>query len=216
MDPVTERAFFDELEKIAAKEKEAIDLASLGMTVGGAFGAGKALGAIGSNVLHRYGHHIPGMKGLGQEIAGVGARTAMQGKPMLSSPLRHALNVTTNPELVGAYEKAHGLARKAMAEGMHPAELQQQLAQHAAKLKSYSPEAAQAAEFAKGVPLESKGLRKVVDYGFTPVSQVGQDIKNVAGRAASSVRGAAGRAASGVGSAIRKANPMKLLKKRPA
>ena len=39
-----------------------------------------------------------------------------------------------------------------------------------------------AAKFVEGVPLESKGIRKVIDYGFTPVSQVAKDIKSGVGR----------------------------------
>lgn len=191
MHPATYKAFFNELEK------QAIDpMAMAGMVAGGKIMA--------TNALNRFGHHLPPLRRLAQEVAGVGARTAMQGKPMLSAPLRHAMAVGLDPKLVGLYENAHNLTNAAR----HSAPLQnagQNMHLDVGHLLSKAkqiPELAQAADFAKGIPLESKGIRKVVDYGFTPVSQVGRDIK-----------GLAGRAASGVGSTLKKVNPMKLLKK---
>lgn len=203
MHPATYKAFLDEVEKIAHKEKVAIDP----MTLAGIGAAGKIMT---TNALHRFGHHLPPLRRLAQEVAGVGARTAMQGKPMLSAPLRHAMAVGMDPKLVGLYETAHRAGGAAKGVGGL-----QQLGQHLSAAKQI-PELAHAAEFAKGIPLESKGLRKVVDYGFTPVSQVGKDLKGVAGRAAQGVGNAAKSVGKSVGSALSKANPMKLLKKTPA
>lgn len=195
MHPATYRAFLDEVEKIG-QEKVAVDP----ITMAGLGAAGKIMA---TNALHRFGHKLPPVKWLAKEVAGVGARTAMQGKPMMSAPIRHALAIGVDPKLTSLYEHAHQIAQNAGKQGIGNLQaLRSNLVNH--PVVQGIPALSQAADVAKDIPLESKGLRKVVDYGFTPVSQVGQDIKNVAGRAA-----------SGVGSALKKMNPMKLLKKAP-
>lgn len=139
--------------------------------LGGVLGMGKIMA---TNALNRFGHHIAPVRWLGREVAGIGARTAMQGKPMLSGPLRHAMAVGVDPKLTSLYENAHAIGRNA-----HNAEdVRGSISALRALPEAQNiPAVAQATDFASKIPLESTGVRKVIDYGFTPVSQVGQDIK---------------------------------------
>src|SRR3954470_24668694 len=88
------RAFFDELEKLAVDP----------VTAAGLMAAGK----IGlTNAISRHAAKLPPIRWLGKEIAGVGLRTAAQGKPMLSKTLREAMAIGVDPKMVGLYEGAH-------------------------------------------------------------------------------------------------------------
>lgn len=200
------------VEKVAAqREKVAIDPVSLAGMI--------ALGKIGlTNTFGRHAAKIPPLRWLGKEIAGVGARTGMQGRPMLSKPTRELTSFFMDPKLTGLYEDAHTLGRyagpsgaealrqganklkgvkglpspvadaaKFVGERVHAPAAGQAAAPHvmdAAKgalghlegLPHMSKKVTEAAKFIESVPLESKGARKVVDYGFTPVKQVARDI----------------------------------------
>jgi len=164
---IEKAAFLDELQKIASKQKVAIDP----LTIAGATAGGKILL---SNFLSRHGLKIPGVRHLVGEVMGVGYRTAKQGKPMLSKPFREALALGTDSNLVNAYEMAHGAGRasKALGGGVLGDVLRQAptlAAQSGMLPKPY-------VKLLSNIPTESKGLRKMVDYGFTPVGQVGSDI----------------------------------------
>lgn len=165
--PATIRAFRDESEKIAMDP-----LAMAGLVAGGKIMA--------TNALTRFGMKVPAIRRMGQEVAGVGLRTAMQGKPMLSAPLRHTLAVGVDPKMVSLYEHAHDAGRAARQMGAQPAQVEamrHMLAAHPAA-KQFSD----MGKFVSGIPLHSTGLRKAVDYGFTPVKQVGRDIASGARR----------------------------------
>lgn len=157
-------------EKKAELEKEAIDPVSL---------AGGLAGAkfLASNIMLRHGGKLGPIRRIGQELAGVGFRTAQQGKPMLSRPLREIL-ASTEPHLVKAYENAHAAGRAIPATPGHVAAAKEGL-QNVAK---HFPALSEGASFVQGIPTESTGLRRVVDYGFTPVGQVARDIGGLAKR----------------------------------
>ena len=126
-----------------------------------------------TNALNRHGMKLAPIRRLGQEIAGVGVRTAQQGKPMLSRPLREAMAIGLDPKLTGLYETAHHVGTK-----VHPGQIPQ-LKQGLGELTRHMPDATQHAEFLKGIPLESKGWRKAVDYTFKPVGEVASDVKGL-------------------------------------
>lgn len=171
MDETAKEAFFDELEKIA-KSKTAI------MGMAGALAGGKIML---TNALHRYGHQIPGLRALPREVAGIGLRTAAQGKPMLGGLTRGAMAIMGDPQLASVYEAAHRAGSTFGPQGLHAAKTM--LQQHAHML----PEAQSFTKFLGSIPIESKGIRKAIDYGFTPVSQVGQDIKSGLGKVVNKV-----------------------------
>ena len=183
MNIVTLSALEEEIQLIKTSEKKklAIDpVAAAGMMAYGKIMA--------TNALSRYGHKIPAFRAVAREVAGVGARTAMQGKPMLGGATRAIGAVAGDPKLMSLYEGAHAAAKQAKNEGLSVQKLRD-MAMESGIAKHY-PGAKQYVDFAKDIPLESKGLRKVVDYGFTPVGQVAQDIKGAGQRAASSIGGA--------------------------
>ena len=91
---------------------------------------------------------------------------------MLSRPLREVMAATVDPKLVSAYETAHAAGARVGAHG-------DTLRKGIATLKEHVPEAKGLASFMEGVPTESKGVRKVVDYAFTPVGQVAKDVKGL-------------------------------------
>lgn len=158
------KAFVDELRKIAGLKKEAIDpLTVAGITVAGKIGL--------SNFLTRHGTKLPPIRRLVQEIMGVGYRTARQGRPMLSRPTREALALGLDANLMNAYEMAHGAGSSLAPNFIRRAP--ELLAQTGMVPKPY-------VKLLSGIPTESTGLRKVVDYGFSPVGQVGHDIAGVA------------------------------------
>lgn len=166
-------SFSNELTKVAIDP-----VTAAGMVAGGKIMA--------SNLLSRHAASIRPLRWIGKEVAGVGARTAMQGKPMLSRPFREAASAVVDPKLVGLYENAH-------AAGSLGAKNLQRAKDAARKVKEHlgdkgSPAVRRSVEFLDDVPLESKGVRKIVDYGFTPVSQVGRDIKELTGKAGRRVR----------------------------
>ncbi|CAB4131601.1 hypothetical protein UFOVP276_37 [uncultured Caudovirales phage] len=90
--------------------------------------------------------------------------------------------------MVSVYENAHRIGR-VVPKGTTSGQVKELMGQ-----LSHSPDVAgiypgvgkllsgPAAKFIGGVPLESKGVRRVIDYGFTPVGQVAQDIKHGVGR----------------------------------
>jgi hypothetical protein len=139
------------------------------MAVAGAMAGGKIMM---SNLLTRHGMHIPAVRRVGQEIAGVGFRTAQQGKPMLSRPFREAASLI-EPHAVGLYEHAHQFGSAAASAPATAKNWASRLQQGADRRG-----AGMAQKFLSGVPTESKGWRKALDYGFTPVSQVGRDVSS--------------------------------------
>lgn len=142
--------------------------------MGGLLAMGKIMT---TNALNRWGMHFPPIRRIGQEIAGVGLRTAQQGKPMLSAPLRNIAAVAGDPKLVGLYETAHNIGSRI--KGVVGASTP--LHEHHAQLNALEhavPDSKEFAAFVRGIPTQSTGIRKAIDYGFTPVSQVGTDIRN--------------------------------------
>lgn len=165
------------LVQYIGSEKQAVDP----VAVAGGIAAAKIMGA---NLLSRHGMALAPIRRIGQEVAGVGFRTAQQGKPMLSRPMRELISTTVDPKLVGAYETAHAVGSRVAPHQV--AQVRQGLSAAA----EHAPEVAKHVEFAKGIPLESKGIRRVVDYGFTPVGQVARDIGGAARRLVSPLVGA--------------------------
>lgn len=149
--------------KVAEQQKEAIDP----VAIAGGLAAAKIMGA---NLLSRHGMALAPIRRIGQEVAGVGFRTAQQGKPMLSRPFREAVATVVDPKLVSAYEASHGVGSRITPQQVAAAR------QGIQSLTHQVPEVAQHAKFIEGIPLESKGLRRAVDYAFTPVGQVAKDI----------------------------------------
>ncbi len=170
--PTSVIAFRDEMEKIAFDP-----VTSAGMMAAGKIGLTNAIG--------RHALSIAPVRRLGQEIAGVGLRTAAQGKPMVSRPLREALAIGVDPKAVGLYENAHAVGSRVgqggLANPRATLDTMQQLAAHEGVRPS--PEVLKARKFVEGIPTESTGIRKAIDYTFTPVSQVGRDIRDLARRA---------------------------------
>ena len=123
---------------------------------------------------------LPPFRWLGKEVAGVGARTGMQGKPMLSKPFRNLAAVGFVPHLTSIYENAHKAGKllgpdAALQLPSVLGELQHNpMAQEMVGAKNL--------QLLHDVPLQSTGVRKVVDYGFTPVSQVASDVGHGIGR----------------------------------
>jgi len=133
-----------------------------------------------SNALHRFGANIAPFRWLGKEIAGVGARTGMQGKPMLSKPFRNLAAVGLDPQLTSLYENAHKAGRLMGPEaGAQLPSIVGQLQHNPAALEMLG---AKNLRLLHDVPLQSIGIRKAIDYGFTPVSQVASDIRHGVGR----------------------------------
>jgi hypothetical protein len=187
------KAFSDELTKIAIDPVTAASLL-----------AGTKI--VGSNLIARHAHRLAPLRWLGREIAGVGLRTARQGKPMLSRPMREIMAATTDPKIVGLYENAHAVGR--LSKGKNLKDAQEILTKiKKSGLTRDMPDVQKATEFLSKVPTESKGFRKVVDYGFTPVGQVGKDIKGLAGGVAKDIKGLAGRAGRRVRDVFRKKAP---------
>ncbi len=196
----TIRAFRDEMQKIAALDP---------MTAAGMVAGGKIMA---TNILSRHAPSIAPMRRIGQEIAGVGARTAMQGKPMLSRPFREAASAVVDPKLVGLYENAHGAAT-ALGTHANPQAIRG-IAEHIRQMPAAQnmPSVMRGADFASKIPLEHGpgvlgAVRKTVDYGFTPVSQVGRDIGGLAQRGAQAVSGGVQRTATRVGNMFRRPVP---------
>jgi hypothetical protein len=140
------------------------------VTLAGGLLAGKTLAM---NAAVRHMHQIPGVKHLGQELVGMGYRAAQQGRPVGSPWVRNIASYVTDPKLVGMYETGHALGTNVPRGGAKG--IGDLLAQHT---KTLSPEHQKMFDMAKGIPTESTGFRKVLDYGHTPVSQVPRDIKN--------------------------------------
>jgi len=140
------------------------------VTLAGTLLAGKTLAM---NAAVRHMHQIPGVKHLGQELVGMGYRAAQQGRPVGSPWVRNVASYVTDPKLVGMYEAGHTMGAqvpKGSTEGLS------NLVSHYSQ--NLSPDHKKMFDMAKGIPTESTGFRKVLDYGHTPVSQVPGDIKN--------------------------------------
>jgi hypothetical protein len=118
------------------------------------------------NLMRRFAHKIPGIRNIATEAAGIGARTALQGKPMMSAPLRHVTALVTDPAAVKAYELGYSAASKLGPNT--PAALRELRA----LTRDFEP-----VHGLTKVPLESRGLRKAIDYAFTPVSHVARDLR---------------------------------------
>jgi len=95
-------ALFVELEKLAL-EKEAMDP----ITWAGLAFAAKT---VGTNVVLRHGHKLPGMRKAMGSFLGATMRAGAEGKPMLSRPTREVLNAFDHSTAV-AYERAHALGK---------------------------------------------------------------------------------------------------------
>lgn len=125
------------------------------------------------NMAVRHMHQIPGIKHLGQEIAGMGYRAAQQGRPVGSPWVRNLASYVTDPKLVGLYETGHAVG-SAVPKGPVTG-----LTSHLTQLtEKMAPEQKKMVDMLQGIPTQSTGFRKVLDYGHTPVSQVPRDIKN--------------------------------------
>lgn len=177
----------------ASLEKRAVDPA----TIAGLLAAGKIMGA---NAVSRHAHKIRPLRWLGKEIAGVGARTAAQGKPQLSRLTREALAIGVDPKVVGLYEGAYEGVKGVGANNKALRDLKLVIqSRRAEELSKRLPAIAQTREFLSKVPTESTGVRKGVDYLFSDVRDVGRDIRNLVRRrnktAAAAASPAAGLAA---------------------
>jgi hypothetical protein len=157
-------------QRQAAADLGLVKVALDPVTMAAGLAAGKS---VAMNVAMRHMHQIPGIKHLGQELIGMGYRGAQQGRPMGSPWLRNAASYMTDPKLVGMYEAGHTMGTQ-VPKGSHAA-LGNLISQYTQNL---SPEHKKMFDMAKGIPTESTGFRKVLDYGHTPVSQVPGDIKN--------------------------------------
>jgi hypothetical protein len=191
------------LEKTAAQQKHAISITDPEV-LGGLIMMWKI------NALQRLGHLIPGGNRMAQELLGLGARAGMRGRPLPSRALRELIGVGYAPQTMTAFERAHavgskfgpGLKDAPEALGLIHAQGQQHLpewfgtpatrpqgAADTAKrfftdpFTDKTPALGQAMNLLKGVPLHSTGARKVLDYAFTPVSEVGRDLKGLYGKA---------------------------------
>jgi len=165
-------SFADELEKLSAEEKE--EEPGWMARHPGAVVGGKLLAA---NVVLRHGSKLPPVRWLGKEIAGVGARAGLAGKPMLNRPIREILALGIDPQMVSVYEGAHAAGRAARGRGVK--NLKGVAGGVAAAAKSGGmPGVADAAKFISEVPLKSKGGRRVADAVLAPK----QSISNIAGR----------------------------------
>lgn len=169
-------SFFDELEKIALDP----------VTMAGTLAMGKIMA---TNAISRHAMKIAPIRRIGQEVAGVGFRTGMKGKPLLGKVTREAAAIGVDPKMTSLYEHAHqaGSALRGMPAQAAPV-FQRQMMQH--PLAQQFP---QAQQFFRGVPTTPGAgipgaIRRTVDYGFTPVRQVGSDINRMAGRAFSGLR----------------------------
>ena len=99
---------------------------------------------------------------------------------MLSRPMREVMSAVTAPSAVGLYEAAHGMGRTLGSHTPAAAQAIGHIGSHPALAQA--PGIQSALGMAGGIPLESKGVRKVIDYGFTPVSQVARDVKQGVGK----------------------------------
>lgn len=166
-------AFLDELQKIADTD---------GMSPAAAAGAAASGKILLSNFLSRHGLDLPPIRRLVEETMGTGYRTAMQGKPMLPWVVREALALTTDANLVRAYEMAYSAGQAARSAGPEAVEVAPELARMA---QQYGAEAGVPKSLVKllaNIPMESTGARRVIDYALSPPSQIGRDILGAAKR----------------------------------
>ena len=157
-------AFTDELEKIG------IDPVSMAAMAAGAK-------ILGHNAITRHGMKFKPFRRMTSEIIGAGARAGAAGKPQLSRPLREFLSLVTDPHMVSALERGHQVGTR-----LGPSRLQhaKKLALHPELSKTLGPNVA---DVIRNVPLKANTrARKALDYGFTPVRQVGKDIKDLLSR----------------------------------
>ena len=158
MDPKTRAAYLDEMEKIA------IDPATLG-----AMGMGKYFL---SNALQMYGHKIPAIRRVGQEVVGASMRAGMAGKPALSPVTQGALGVFADPHLVKMYQASHA-AGSALRGIVSPQRASQSLKDLATSGPVSRLVGKDATKFIEGVPLTADTrLRKAIDYGMSPAGPV--------------------------------------------
>jgi hypothetical protein len=139
-----------------------------------------------SNFLGRHGHRLPGAKTIGAEILGMGVRAGLQGKPMISRPTRELIAITVDPKLVSAYEKSYQLGSAMQKYGPRGIRRMSSAIGLAGKIPGLGRIApglkegmSEFKEILDMVPLESKGLRKIVDYSLSSPSRVGSDIVNL-------------------------------------
>jgi hypothetical protein len=165
------------------------------VTAGGLLLAGKQLAA---NVVSRHALKIPGARRVAQEVAGVGARAGLAGREMPGRWSRELAAATTSPAAVGLFEGAHATGKALRAQGRVGGEIATQ-AMHSPLISKLGPDAVDAQRFVAGVPLESKGLRRAVDYTLKPVGEVASDISAGVKR---KIRGALNRRAEARGRPI--------------
>lgn len=136
-----------------------------------------------SNLIGRHGHRIPLAKEFGAEILGLGARAGLQGRPQLSRLTREAIAIAVDPKLVAAYEKAYDLGSAMRKYGPRGVKRMSSVMGFISKIPGMNRIAPGTKEtlleikdMVDRVPLESTGVRKIVDYAFSSPSQVGKDI----------------------------------------
>jgi hypothetical protein len=144
------------------------------------------------NALTRYGDKLPPMRWLGQQFAGMGYRAGEQGRPMLSRPIREIGALAIDPHMVGAYEKGHaaGQVGGVVPQAMHHLGdfVNDPRVQAAIKDR---PHMANVSSFIQGIPTESKGFAKAVDYMHSPgmaANAAGEGISNLAGKAVGGIK----------------------------
>jgi hypothetical protein len=154
------KGFSDELQKIAVDP----------VTVAGLIAGGKMLG---QNVMLRHGLKFAPARRLASEVMGAGVRSGAAGNPLPSRLAREAASLGFEPQLVGAFEKAHTMGRLGGVEG---AGVAQRLARHPDVQMMLGP---YTGEVLRDVPMMADTpLRKAIDYGLKPVGEVGEDISN--------------------------------------
>lgn len=121
------------------------------------------------NALTRYADKLPPMRWLGQQFAGMGYRAGEQGRPMLPRPIREIGALMIDPHMVNAYEHGHAAGQMggAIPQAMHGVSdfINDPRVQEAIKER---PHLANAHSFLQGIPVESKGFAKAVDYMHSP------------------------------------------------
>lgn len=157
-------AFTDELIKLSAAQTPEGEGKSWAERHGNAALAGKVVAA---NMVFRHGAKLAPVRWVGKEIAGVGMRAGMAGKPMINRPTREIAALFVDPQAVGGYEAAHALGKKL--QGKDPATLKNvtDKASHIAGLLGMD-KAKGLSEWAAKIPLESTGARGVVDRVLQP------------------------------------------------
>ena len=129
------------------------------------------------NAITRNAKSIPGVAPLARGIAGMGYRAAQQGKPLGNKLVRGAASIMSDPKLVDLYEGGYMAGHHAGPEG-------KKFMRNLDDLRPYiGDKGNELLDLAGSIPTESTGIRRVLDAGATPVSQIPGHIRDAANRA---------------------------------